>query len=141
MRKSSVFLTAVGAVALLAGGLTVGQAAYAGPGAGGEMPNKKVCADASDPVVVGGCVATNRKKGNCMACHNFAGLEKTRVQPGNIAPPLVAMQQRFADKATLRAQVYDPQKANPNTVMPPYGAHGIVSEKELDLIVEWLYTL
>jgi sulfur-oxidizing protein SoxX len=63
------------------------------------------------------------------------------ASPGNIGPPLVAMQARFPDKAKLRTQIYDPQVANPNTRMPPFGKHQIVSDKELDAIVEYLYTL
>jgi sulfur-oxidizing protein SoxX len=51
------------------------------------------------------------------------------------------MKARYPDKAKLRAQVWDPQKANPNTLMPPYGKHEIISEKDIDNIVEWLYTL
>jgi sulfur-oxidizing protein SoxX len=135
-------------VLALAGLFLAGNLAFAadaekaaGPGAGGEMPDKKTCETATDPVVIGGCIATHRTKGNCHACHQFAGVEKTRLQVGNIAPPLVAMQQRFPDKAKLKAQIYDPQVANPHTVMPPYGKHGILSDKEIDYIVEFLYTL
>jgi sulfur-oxidizing protein SoxX len=140
MRKFSTFFTALGAAVLLAGSLSAAPA-YAGPGKGGEMPDKKTCAAATDPVVIGGCLATNRKKGNCHACHSFAGVEKTRLQVGNIAPPLVGMKARFPDKAKLKAQIYDAQVANPHTVMPPYGKHSIISDKEIDYIVEFLYTL
>ena len=51
------------------------------------------------------------------------------------------MKARFPDKAKLRAQVWDPQVANPGTRMPPFGKHKILSEKEIDAIVEYLYTL
>jgi sulfur-oxidizing protein SoxX len=142
MRNSTNFFTALGAVALLLGGLAMApQAVAAGHGKGGEMPSKGACAKATDPIAVGGCLATNRKKGNCMACHTFAGLENTRLQAGDIAPPLVGMKQRFPDKAKLRAQIYDATKANPNTMMPPYGKHGILSDKDIDLITDWAYTL
>ncbi len=143
MRKSSTLFGALSA-AVLAASLVAAPAAHAakaGAGKGGEMPSKKVCAKATDPLVVGGCLATNRKKGNCMACHQFKGIEKTRLQAGNIAPPLVAMKQRFPDKAKLRAQIADPTKANPNSSMPPYGRHSIVSGGEIDLITEWAHTL
>jgi sulfur-oxidizing protein SoxX len=76
-----------------------------------------------------------------MACHTFAGLEKTRLQAGNIAPPLVAMKTRFPDRAKLRAQVWDAAKNNSATVMPPFGRHKVLSEKEIDLVVDWLQTL
>ncbi|NOZ10743.1 MAG: sulfur oxidation c-type cytochrome SoxX [Gammaproteobacteria bacterium] len=108
----------------------------------GEMPSKKVCkSKPKDPVVAGGCIATDRKKGNCMACHSFAGLEKTRLQAGNVGPPLVAMKQRFKDKKKLRAQIWDATKANPQSMMPPFGRHKILSEKDIDLITAWALSL
>lgn len=109
--------------------------------AGGEMPSKKVCKSADSAVVKGGCAMTDRKKGNCMACHQFKGLEKTRLQAGNIAPPLIAMKQRFPDKAKLRNKIYDAPATSKNTSMPPFGRHDILSGKEIDNIVEFLYTL
>ncbi|HFQ13482.1 MAG TPA: sulfur oxidation c-type cytochrome SoxX [Gammaproteobacteria bacterium] len=82
-------------------------------------------------------IAENRKKGNCFACHNYEGAHLA----GNIAPPLVAMKQRYPDKAKLRAQIWDPTAANPATMMPPFGKHEILSEKEIDAITEWVYSL
>jgi sulfur-oxidizing protein SoxX len=138
MRKTSTFLTALGAVALLTGGMAIAPEASAV----GEMPSKKVCkSKPKDPVVAGGCIATDRKKGNCMACHQFKGLENTRLQAGNIAPPLVAMKSRFPDKKKLRAQIWDATVNNPQTTMPPFGRHNILSEKDIDLITEWAHTL
>ena len=60
---------------------------------------------------------------------------------GNSGPPLIAMQQRFPDKAKLREQIWDPTIRNPQTMMPPFGKHGIVSEEELDKIVTYIYSL
>ena len=60
---------------------------------------------------------------------------------GNIGPPLVAMKARFPDKAKLRAQIWDSTKSNQNSIMPPFGRHKILSEKEIDQIVEFIYTL
>ena len=82
-------------------------------------------------------IAFNRKKGNCLACHNIKGGKL----PGNIAPPLVAMQQRFPDKAKLRAQIFDSTVANPNSIMPPFGRHKIISDKEIDLVTEFIHQL
>jgi len=141
MRNSTSFITALGAMALVLGSLAMAPHAIAGDGKGGEMPNKDACEEADDAVTIGGCIATNRKKGNCMACHTFAGLEKTRLQAGNIAPPLVGMKARFPDKAKLKEQISDATKANPNTMMPPFGKHGILSGKDIDYIVEWASTL
>jgi sulfur-oxidizing protein SoxX len=85
----------------------------------------------------GQALAFNRKKGNCLACHNIKGGKL----PGNIAPPLVAMKARFPDKAVLKAQIYNASAKNPNTIMPPFGRHKIISDKEIDLITDFIYQL
>jgi sulfur-oxidizing protein SoxX len=94
-------------------------------------------ADESSMVEEGKEIAFHRQKGNCLACHKMEGgnLE------GNIGPELVNMKARYPDKAKLRAQIWDPTTVNPNTIMPPFGKHKILSEKELDKVVEFIYTL
>ncbi|MBE9515693.1 MAG: sulfur oxidation c-type cytochrome SoxX [Proteobacteria bacterium] len=140
MRYTAKLLAGTSAMLVIAGSLLFTPAAYAV----GEMPSKKVCASTTDTVVKGGCVMTDRKKGNCMACHRFAGLEKTRLQAGNIAPPLVAIKQNWSGKggkSGLRKQVSDSTASNPNSSMPPFGRHKILSNSEIDQIVEFLWTL
>lgn len=105
-------------------------------GGAGLVPATAVGADA-ETIKFGKEVAFDRRKGNCLACH----MMDDGASPGDLGPPLVAMQARFPDKAKLRAQIHDPQVSNPNTRMPPFGKHKIVSDKELDAIVEYLYTL
>ena len=87
--------------------------------------------------VTGKSLAFNKKKGNCLACHLIPGGD----QPGNIAPPLIGMKGRFPDKAKLRSQIAEPRTANPNSMMPPFSAHGVLSEKEIDLVVDYVYSL
>lgn len=82
-------------------------------------------------------IAFDRKKGNCLACH----MVDDGALPGNIGPPLIAMQQRFPDKADLRAQISDARGKNPTTIMPPFGAHEILSADELDKVVEYIHSL
>ena len=95
-------------------------------------------ADAAASVIEKGKeVAFDRKLGNCLACHAI----EDGTLPGNIGPPLIAMQQRFPDKAKLRAQIWDATKANPNSMMPPFGKYEVLTEKEIDAITEWVYTL
>ncbi|MFK5894742.1 MAG: sulfur oxidation c-type cytochrome SoxX [Pseudomonadota bacterium] len=89
------------------------------------------------PVERGQEVAFTRKLGNCLACHVIPG----GVSGGNIAPPLMAMKKRFPDKAKLRAQIWDPRMSNPDTSMLPFGAHKILTEIQIDDVVEYLYTL
>lgn len=95
-----------------------------------------VAADDS-AIAEGKKIAFDRVKGNCLACHMIEGGEL----PGNIAPPLVAMKARFPDKAKLRTQIWDATKANPNTIMPPFGRHEILTESELDKVVEFIHSL
>ena len=82
-------------------------------------------------------IALDRRKGNCMACHIMAGA----TLPGNIGPPLVAMKARFPDKAKLRAQIWDSSQINPRTLMPPFGRHEILTEDEIDKVVEFVHSL
>ena len=82
-------------------------------------------------------IALDRKKGNCMACHVMAGA----TLPGNIGPPLIAMKARFPDKARLRVQIWDASKINPQSLMPPFGRHEILTEDEIDKVVEFVHSL
>jgi len=89
------------------------------------------------PLEEGKKLAFDIKKGNCLACHIIAGGD----QAGNIGPPLVVMKARFPDKAVLRAQIAEPRTKNPNTIMPPFGPHAVLSEEELDKVVDFIHTL
>ena len=92
---------------------------------------------ASSIVEKGKAVAFDRKKGNCLACH----MTGDGTLPGNIGPPMIGMKARFPDKAKLRAQIWDSTVANPNTIMIPFGRNRVLSEEEIDQIVEYVYTL
>ena len=85
----------------------------------------------------GMALSFDRKKGNCLACHQIEGGKLA----GNIGPPLIAMKARYPDKAKLRAQIWDATKTNPNTMMPPFGRNKVLGESEIDKIVEFIYTL
>ena len=110
------------AAAFLISGLTLT------PGAGN-------LAHAESDLEAGKKLAFTRSKGNCLACHMIQGGES----PGNIAPPLIAMQSRFPNKADLRAQIWDATERNPGTSMPPFGKHLILTEKEVDQVVEFVW--
>jgi sulfur-oxidizing protein SoxX len=81
-------------------------------------------------------VTFDRKEGNCLACHMIPGGNL----PGTIGPPLLAMKARFPDKAVLRAQIWDAAVKNPNTIMPPFGKHGILTESQIDQVVNYIYS-
>ena len=82
-------------------------------------------------------IAFDRKKGNCLACHMVAD----GALPGNIGPPLIAMKARFPDREVLRAQIWDATVKNPNTIMPPFGKHGVLTEDEVDKVTDFIHTL
>ncbi len=92
---------------------------------------------AGDKKMSGKELSFNKKKGNCLACHLIAGGD----QAGNIAPPLIAMKARFPDKAVLRAQIEDARTKNTDSMMPPFKPHGILSDKEIGLIVDFIHGL
>ena len=123
MGKTTKFVAQSAAIAVLLSGVGLAQQ----------------IAQAADAETIkqGKQVAYDRKKGNCLACHMMGDGES----PGDLGPPLIAMKARFPDRAKLRAQIYDPMQNNPGTRMPPFGKHRIISEQELDAIVDYLYTL
>jgi len=82
-------------------------------------------------------IAFDRKKGNCLACHMMDDGD----MPGNIGPPLIAMKARFPDRAILKAQIWDPTTKNITSIMPPFGKHYILSDGEIEELIDYLYTL
>ncbi|MBI5461442.1 MAG: sulfur oxidation c-type cytochrome SoxX [Gammaproteobacteria bacterium] len=127
MRQFSSILSTATSVAALLGSLMLAPA----------MATAAEEAKAMTPIEEGKEIAFDRKKGNCLACHQIAKGELA----GDIGPPLVGMQTRFPDKTKLRAQIWDPTKANPNSMMPPFGRHKVLSEDEIDKVVEFIYSL
>ena len=93
-----------------------------------------------DKVASGARLAQDVAKGNCLACHAMPSDAKA-VTSANIGPPLVAIRARFPEREQLRRQVWDAGSINPDTVMPPFGKHQILTTEEIDLIVDYLYTL
>jgi sulfur-oxidizing protein SoxX len=125
MRSFAKIVSTTSLIAIAITGLSLTSSTYA---AGHEKKSN---------VEQGKEIAFSRKKGNCLACHSIKGGDL----PGNIAPPLVAMKQRFPDKAVLRAQIYDATVKNPNTIMPPFGRHKILSDKDIDLVTDFISQL
>lgn len=82
-------------------------------------------------------LAFSRSDGNCLACHMI----DDGALPGNTAPPMVAMKQRFPDFEVLVNQISNPLERNPSSFMPPFGLHGILTEDEIRKVAEYLYTL
>ena len=124
MRMQKTLVSAISAVAIVMG--TFG-------------PMQATQAAGADVIEEGRDISFNRKKGNCLACHAIDA--KGASLPGNIGPPLSNIKDRFTSKDKLRAQIFDATVNNPNSIMPPYGKHKILNGKELDKVVEFIYSL
>ena len=123
MRMPKTLVSAVSAVAILLSSPIIFSNASTTVQAGDVEDGKKI--------------AFHRKKGNCLACHAIKGGKL----PGNIGPPLVNMKERFPNKADLKAQIGDATINNPNSIMPPFGKHKILSGSELNKVVEFIHSL
>lgn len=124
MRQGKSIITSAASVAILLGSMSL-------------APIGSASAQEASVIEQGKQIAFDRKKGNCLACHQIEGGDLA----GNIGPPLIAMKARFPDKSKLRAQIWDATKMNPNSMMPPFGRHNVLSEDEIDKVVEFIYTL
>jgi sulfur-oxidizing protein SoxX len=60
--------------------------------------------------------------------------------PGNLGPELSKMKERFPDRKELVAIVSDETKRNPLTVMPPFKRNLILTDQEIEAVVDFLYT-
>lgn len=88
----------------------------------------------------GKALSFNREKGNCLACHGFPSLADAE-QTGNSGPPMIAMQARYPDRKVLRDKIWDATAFHPRSFMPPFGKHGVLSEEEIDKVVDFLHGL
>src|SRR5215471_5476333 len=78
-------------------------------------------ARAQSGVAEGQKLAFDRGKGNCLTCHEIKG--------------------KYPDRNELVAILTDETKRNPLTVMPPFGRNRILTEQEINAIVDFLQTL
>src|ERR1700737_3872850 len=100
--------------------LALGAAAWAGPAA------------AQSAVAEGQKLAFDRGKGNCLTCHTIKGGEF----PGTIGPELKDTKSKYPKRHHPLGLGTDETKRNPQTVMPPFGRNRILSEKEINAVVD-----
>ncbi len=115
----------------------VGTAGDTGTLAFGAITAKYQATTGPDAARAGKELAFDGRKGNCLACHMIGN----GVGPGNLGPPLLAMKARFPSKAALWAQIWEPRLRSPESIMPPFGRHRILSDAEISKIVEYLWSL
>ena len=112
-------------IGILALGSLVGAAAFSGE------------ARAQSSVADGQKLAFDRSKGNCLTCHVIKGGDL----PGTIGPELKDIKGKYPDRNDLIAILNDETKRNPQTVMPPFGRNRILTEQEINAVVDFLQTL
>jgi L-cysteine S-thiosulfotransferase len=88
-------------------------------------------------VAEGQKLAFARGKGNCLTCHVIKGGDL----PGTIGPELKDIKAKYPDRNDLVAIIVDETRRNPETMMPPFGRNRILTDKEIDAIVDFLQTL
>jgi L-cysteine S-thiosulfotransferase len=94
-------------------------------------------ARAQSAVAEGQKLAFDRGKGNCLTCHVIRGGDL----PGTIGPELKDIKSKYPERGDLVAILTDETKRNPQTVMPPFGRNRILTEREINAIVDFLQTL
>jgi sulfur-oxidizing protein SoxX len=94
-------------------------------------------AGAQSDATEGQRLAFDRGKGNCLSCHEIKGGDL----PGSIGPALKDIKSRYPDRNDLVAILTDETKRNPQTAMPPFGRNRILTEQEINAIVDFLQTL
>lgn len=130
---------AIGAIALSSSVLAADAPAPKAPDTPkAAVPAPKV--EAPKKEETGKDIAFNNRKGNCLACHTMPTVPDA-LSGGRYGPPLIAMSARYPDKAKLRAQIWDATAINQSSSMIPYGKHKVLTEQEIDKVVDFVYGL
>lgn len=85
-------------------------------------------------------VADRNRGGSCLACH-VMGQAGNADQPGNVGPDLSEIGNAGLSDEQLFNFIYDARVYNAETVMPPWGSHGVFSDAEISSMVAFLKTL
>lgn len=102
-------------------------------------PPKLIGPIAGDPKN-GEKLAYDRERGgSCVACHVMG--RTTPELPGNVGPDLSMVGASGRSDQWLFDYVYDPRSINPDSMMPPWGAHKLFSVQEIQDIVAFMKTL
>jgi sulfur-oxidizing protein SoxA len=85
-------------------------------------------------------VADRNRGGSCLACH-VMGQAGNADQPGNVGPDLSEIGNAGLSDEQLFNFIYDARVYNADTVMPPWGSHGVFTDAEINDMVAFLKTL
>ncbi|NOX15899.1 MAG: sulfur oxidation c-type cytochrome SoxX [Epsilonproteobacteria bacterium] len=102
----------------------------------GVISASTVYATSNDALVKEGRkVFVTKKLGNCLACHAVQG-DPSIPQTGDIGPKLVNL--NTYPKEYLFDKIWDPNKTNKNTLMPPMGRSHKITKHQIDALVAYL---
>ncbi len=79
----------------------------------------------------------SKRLGNCVACHDLAGLDVP--QAGAVGPKLEHLSK--LPYSFLYNQIWDAHKNNPASIMPPFGRNGILTKYQIKAVVAFLKTI
>lgn len=85
-------------------------------------------------------VADRQRGGSCLACHVMGPAGDANL-PGNVGPDLSEIGNAGREDEWLFNYIYDARVYNPDTVMPPWGSHGLFNDQEINDMVAFLKTL
>jgi sulfur-oxidizing protein SoxX len=83
---------------------------------------------------------TRPDKGYCIACHQLPAGAGPEVR-NDVGPRLEGSRMRSLGKDRLRQIIDDASKANPDSIMPPFGRHRILDAREIASLAEFLHAL
>ncbi len=83
---------------------------------------------------------TRPDRGHCIACHQLPDSVGPPTR-ASLGPALTGARMRELRREGIREAIADPTRANPDTVMPPFGKHRILDAAEIDRLVEFLHAL
>ena len=105
-----------------------------------KEPRKLTGPIAGDAAKGATLVADRNRGGSCLACHVMGPAGGANL-PGNVGPDLSEIGNAGREDEWLFNYVFDGRVYNPDTVMPPWGGHGVFTDEEIKDIVVFLKTL
>ncbi|MDD2876089.1 MAG: sulfur oxidation c-type cytochrome SoxX [Acidiphilium sp.] len=87
-------------------------------------------------IAAGEKLATTTDQGNCDACHMFKGADEA----GNIGPELKDVKSMVPNRKEFYAIIYDEEARNPQTIMPAFGKNQVLTPKQINEVIDFMYT-
>jgi sulfur-oxidizing protein SoxA len=107
---------------------------------GPKGPRKIAGPITGDPAKGAKLVADRTRGGSCLACHVMGPAGGANL-PGNVGPNLSEIGNAGLTDEQFFNFIYDARVYNAETVMPPWGSHGVFNDQEIYDMVAFLKTL